>query len=264
MLKTSRALLLTTLACTAIFAFALIPAISQATPINYGDFDGTTVMYLDVTEDSVTDNTPLFGAPTISGDALDFNPIGFGAFASGAGGNDMTDGQLFFMIQAKQGQGINTVLLSEAGDTGLAGFGTDATYTEVKGLVTVDILATNVGPVSINHQASMSFSPSGGTYGLGTDGGGGPSYSTNWTGGVLLDIGAILVQNGITGQTATKVNINLDNKLLALSQEGTSATIAKKDFDSSAVTIKVNDIPEPTTALLAMIGMLALTCRRQA
>ena len=41
---------------------------SFAAPINYGDFPGTSVTFLDVTEDSATDPTPLFGAPALAGD----------------------------------------------------------------------------------------------------------------------------------------------------------------------------------------------------
>ena len=60
------------------------------------------------------------------------------------------------------------------------------------------------------------------------------------------------------------VHFNLRTVLSLLWETGTTATIAKKDLDASSVTIKVNtDIPEPTSALLAMVGLLALACRRQ-
>lgn len=249
-----------------LLCLASLSALSHATPINYGDFDGTTVVYRDVTEDanSVGDTPPLFGAPTISGDSLEFSPVGFSASATGAGGVDQTDGNLFFMIEAKPLNGISTVLLREAGDTGLGGFGTDATYTEVKTFIHVDILTTDLGPVNINRDLEMTFSPSGGDFGLATDGGGGPSFSSNWIGSHLIDVGAILAAEGHLGETATKVNINMDNILLALSEDGTTATISKKDLDTSAITIEVN-IPEPTTGILALISLVALTCcsRRQ-
>ena len=51
----------------------------SAAPINYGNFNGTNVMYLGVTEDSSTDPTPLFGPPTVTNDSLSFNPVSFGA-----------------------------------------------------------------------------------------------------------------------------------------------------------------------------------------
>src|SRR5947207_4379405 len=74
-------------------ALLLLSSRIGAVPINYGNFNGTNVMYLNVTEDSSTDPTPLFGAPTVSDDALSFNPSGFGATSSG-GGTDLTDGTL--------------------------------------------------------------------------------------------------------------------------------------------------------------------------
>ena len=43
----------------------------EAAPITYGDFAGSTVMYLDVTENTNSGDTlPLFGAPTVAGDVL--------------------------------------------------------------------------------------------------------------------------------------------------------------------------------------------------
>lgn len=246
----------------ALVCLACLPIVSQATPINYGDFDGATVMYLDVTEDASSGDTlPLFGAPTISGDALDFSPVGFSASAAGAGGSDVTAGDLSFMIQAKALKGITNLRLSEAGDTGLGGFGTDLTNTKVTADITIEIQNTNLGPVNVNALTSMLFSPSSGDFGLGTDGGGGPSFSSNWSGSALIDFGALLAANGHAGETATKVSINIDNTLLAESENGTTATISKKDLDSSAITIEVN-IPEPTTGVLALISILAMTCGR--
>src|SRR5215510_6970817 len=55
----------------------VVPA--YAASINYGSFPGATVMYTDVTESSVTDPVPLFGAPVVSGDSIDFTPVNFAA-----------------------------------------------------------------------------------------------------------------------------------------------------------------------------------------
>ena len=252
----------TAIVCLSILGLAFSPAVLHAVPINHGDFSGTTVDFLDVTEDSNTpgDVPPLFGAPTVTGDSLDFNPVGFSASASGASGVDQTDGQLSFMIVAKSGKGIQTITLSEAGDTGLAGFGTDATYTGVRANVFVDILELNNAVITpINVMGSMTFTPSGGAFGLATDGGGGPTFNSTWTGGVLIDVGSLVPPNSVV----TKVKVNLDNTLTALSEDGTSAFIAKKDFDGLVITVDEMVIPEPTTAILALSGMLALTCSRR-
>ena len=69
----------------AVFAAMLfLPTVLFAAPINYGDFDADTVIYLQVTEDanSPGDSPPLFGAPVVSGNSIDFNPVGFSAAAA--------------------------------------------------------------------------------------------------------------------------------------------------------------------------------------
>ncbi len=70
----------------AAIAFSVAQTSVQAAAINYGDFSGSTVMYLGVTEkaNSPVNAEPLFNAPTIVGDELDFNPSGFSAQSSGA------------------------------------------------------------------------------------------------------------------------------------------------------------------------------------
>lgn len=248
------------IAALAVAAFAFTPAVAPAA-IMYGDFLGATVDYLDVSEDTNTGDTlPLFGAPTVSGDALDFNPLGFSASASGANGVDQTDGQLLFTIMGKSGNGITNILLAEAGDVSLTGFGTDATFAAVTTNITIDILETDQGPANINYQTSITnFSPSGGTFGQATDGGGGPLFSSNWSGAVLIELGPILTNNGRVGEIATKVNVNLDNVLSALSENGTVATIAKKDFDASGFSIRIQtNVPEPSTIVLTLGGILGL------
>ena len=246
--------------------FLLIPSlamvsgtIAHAAPINYGDFSGATVNYLQVTEEanSAGDAAPLFGAPTVTGDSIDFDPVGFSASATGAAGNDLTDGNLNFDIVAKPNNAITSVYFSEAGDTTLAGFGTDATFTSVTTNIFIDIKEVDgVGINAINFNTQLAFSPSGGSYQLGADGGGGPLFNTAWTGNTLIDVNAILAANNIPYTLgATKVSVNLDNTLVALSENGTSSLIAKKDADG--VTITTN-VPEPSSVVLALLGSLGL------
>jgi hypothetical protein len=97
---------------------------------------------------------------------------------------------------------------------------------------------------------------------LGTDGGGGPLFSTGWSGSVTIDLNAILTANSQPFTFgATRVDINLDNSLGALSQPNTSAFIAKKN--ANGITITVN-IPEPTGGLMALLaGGLVSAWRRR-
>lgn len=247
---------------SSVIAISLSAASAQAAPINYGDFTANTVIYQMVREaaNSAGDTAPLFGAPTVSGDSLDFDPVGFSASVVGAG-VDITDGNLAFMVKAKPGNAINNLLIQERGDTTLAGFGSDTTFSAVmmRGVLNiseVDFVGINTisFPISISN-----FSPSGGTYGLGTDGGGGPLYASGWSGSVLVDlttanpiVANALASQGVVPQLGvTKISVNFNNTLIAIGQTGTSATIAKKD---NGIIITTN-IPEPTSCLMAVFGL---------
>jgi hypothetical protein len=248
----------------ALLGAVLFSAQAFAAPINYGDFPGASVMYTQVTEDanSAGDAPPLFGPPTITGDSMDFNPVGFSA-SSQNGGVDVTDGQLSFGIMANPGKAITNVAISEAGDTTLAGFGNDTTFSSVTTNLFVDILEVDGVPLSptVSISTNLVFTPSGGTYGLGTDGGGGPVFNTGWSGTKVVDILAELASRNIAYQFgATKVAVNLDNTLTAISQNGTSALIAKKDADG--VTI-VTNFPEPASWTLALIALAAARLGRR-
>jgi hypothetical protein len=90
-------------------------------------------------------------------------------------------------------------------------------------------------------------------FGLGTDGGGGPLFNSQWSGMLLVDIDQALVSAGVNFELgATRVNVDLDNTLVALSQAGTSSLIAKKDH-----MIITTNIPEPASWGLVMVGMFA-------
>ncbi len=239
------------LAVAVVLGFAIAARSVFAAAINYGDFSGNTVDYLQVTEDSNSGDTPpLFGPPSVSADSLDFDPIGFNANATGAAGNDVTDGNLNFGIMSHAGYAIHDVKLSEAGDTTLSGFGTDATYTSVTGMGVLNITQVDGSAITpIVVPITLTFTPSGGNFGLLTDGGGGPHFSTGWSGSWMENIEQILVNNQVPfTRGATKLSINLDNTLTALSENGTFALIAKKDFGGLSVTI--NNIPEPATWIL--------------
>jgi len=242
----------------ALFLLILLAASpALAVPVLYGDYVGVTVIYTDVTEDSGTDPTPLFGTPTVSGDSIDFSPPSFNASATGAGGVDTTDGTLTFGVEAKPGGAdshfIDTIEFSEAGDFTLAGFGGLGTFVSVTANVFIDIFEVDGQDISqINIQDALVFTPSNGDWDLLNDGPG-PSVNGIWTGSLSVDLTQVLIDNGIPFvDGVTRIQVTLDNTLIALSESGTSAFIAKKDADGLSVTA----VPEPSALALLAVGSL--------
>ena len=237
--------------------------ICNATSIIYGTFTGSTVVYQNVTEDSITDAVPLFGTPIISGDTLDFNPI-FKSYSAG-GASDMTDGQLLTTITAKAGKYIDEITFNEAGDYSIFGSGTAATYAKVTNKLFIDIYdvydpitKTTFGINTIQIMATMTFTPSSGDYYLGID-----SEEDIWSGSVTSDLTAALAANGWANHYATRISINLDNTLKTKSEAGTSAYIAKKNFSGLGITAETVNIPEPMTMAILGFGGLLLARKRK-
>ena len=244
-------------ASCALLAFSLP---TQAAPINYGTFSGATVDFIDVTEDSGTHTPPLYGAPSVFGDTLDFNPVSFNASATGAAGVEITDGTLALMMVSKPGNFIDKVLFDEAGDVTLAGIGGIGTFASVSANFNVEIQEVDgVGIGSILIQAPMVFTPSGGTYDQATDGGGGPFFNSAWSGSLMVDLTQALIDNNIPYVNGvTKISVVFDNTLVALSESGTSSFIGKKDVGGVGITV----IPEPATIGLLTLGGVCLLGRR--
>ncbi len=230
---------------------------------------GNDVWYAGVSE---TINSPgpggpsaaLFGSPaSITGNALDFDPQGFVADAPGPGFNsDITDSQLSFMVVALPGKVIDNIFFTERGDTTLIGNPTSfLTATSVTNSVFGEITHVNGSQLltPVNVGGSMTFTPSGGDYSLSQDSNGFPIFSAVWNGDLLLDLDQFLAEAGISG-SATKVNLTFDNTLSAVSADGESAFIAKKDFDG--VTI-VTNVPEPSAAVLLGIATVGFMRRRR-
>jgi hypothetical protein len=242
-----------------------LPYVASGAPINHGSYTGTSVNYIDVTEDTTTGDTqPLFGTPVFSGNSVDFNPSGFDALASGAGGSDDTGGRLTFMLEAHSGDAITSVRFSEAGDTTLTGAGTDATSSEVtaSGTITINDVDGAMLVMPIVRPISLAFTPSGGSYGLASDGGGLPIYHTQWSGSLSVNVAQILASEGLTPTLgATKVSVDLVNLLSARSQAGTTAIINKQDFGGLSITVNQPggggdpEIPEPSAAILLGMGL---------
>jgi hypothetical protein len=226
-----------------------------AAPISYGNVSGEGVVYQQVTEDSSTDpGATLYGAPTVSGDGLLFNPT-FSAVMSSPG-TDQTFGSLTATVNATNGSRIELLQFQEQGDYSLVGAGTAATNVSVSATFTISILEVEgaaVTPIDVVQQ--MTFTP-GGSFNLVDDSG----LVVPWSGAVQIDLNDAIFNAGLVGQ-ATKVAIELDNRLTAQS-DGGYAYIKKKDIGGFAITA-VTDIPEPATMSLLVLGAVALIKRKK-
>lgn len=232
---------------------------------------GDDVWYVGVSESNIEGSggsdgmtAELFGAPTINGDIIDFNPKNFQAEVetqSGENTSEIVDGQLSFMIVAKPGQVIDNVQFNEAGDTTLIALGAAEAFSSVSANFFVDVVEVDGQPLGeiLNLDDALTFGPSDGDFEIGVDGS--PNFNTAWSGSVQMDLQQALIDNDIDFQFgATKVNITLDNTLVAAASDGGSAFIKKKDFDG--VTITVN-VPEPGSVALVLLGVVGLVAARR-
>jgi hypothetical protein len=218
---------------------------SQAATINYGNFNSNPpgVMFLDVTESSASDAVPLYGPPTVVGQDLAFSPTPAFASSASLGAVDVTDGQLNYTIMSA---GVATVSAQEGGAFSFSGTGgantnvlaalsLRATVTQING---VDITPVVLPQTNVSVQFNMAANPGGGPWSLATS----------------VDVPTLLAGLGYgPGNNATKVDVVIDNQLVAVSELTSTATITKTTFG----------IPEPGSLALAGLGLAAGVASRR-
>lgn len=238
---------------------ALASATLLAAPLNHGNFFGATVDYLNVTE---TSNFPLnvepkFGAPTITGDSLDFDPQGFSVTSIG-GVPAFMDVQLNFTIMSHINRAITNIRVDELGDFSLLGIGTANTaISYALSLASIKVFEIDHVPLA-SPLTLPSLSVSGSENLISS-----PGSGQSWSLSADYDVAQSLLNSGIPFNFgATKIEIALDNTLAALSESQSIAFVAKKDV--GGVSISVETIPEPSSLMmLAGFCLAGSAFRRQ-
>lgn len=253
--------------CAALALSSLVVLVVQSAlaTTSYPDYVGTNITFSGIKETSTFgDPEPLFEAPTGVGDSLLFSPTNFTATASGVGGNDSTGALLNATMTATSLSTIDMLNFTEFGDATLTGAPSAGTgvFTSLAGYVRVlEVNGLPITPVTIGFNAGAgtngSFSPAAiGSTGLDRNTNPG---TTLWSGTLSVDIAAALVLAGYAPQ-ATKVELALDNDLYAYSEfASNTAKVQKKAVTGPTIVITV--IPEPGTAVLLGLGLVAVTVR---
>lgn len=252
----------TTTKIAALCAAALIfHSDSLAATMNYGDLDDPAgdVMFLQVSEDSGSEPTLLFGTPTAVGNQLKFDPQGFESSSSG-GGADLIDSTATTTIMAKPNEVINNIQFTELGDYTLSGLNGGQAQATVGAAFFYTVLEVDNSPVTLPTETeSMEF-----TTGAGLNGGeynrpGDDGTAVPWQGTALIDLDSYLAGEGIDG-SATKVRVRFDNTLSTAADAVSNAFIKKKEIGGVIIT---TNVPEPASAVLLLtLVSLGLVRRR--
>lgn len=215
---------------------------AHAAPINYGDFLGINAGdadFLDVTEDSATDLTPLFESPFFTPNALSFIPIAFTSSSSN-GAADTTIASLTMTIRADAGFQIGRIIIDETADATLSGVGTAATFASIATGVEIVDLIPGLGGV-INNNVVF-----------------GPGDHFELPPAIFVDIDGNLVID-LTGLGVVEARLTLNHSLATASEAGTTSFIQTKTF---GIDIESVTIPEPSAIAMLGLGALGLLRRR--
>ncbi|MBN2292125.1 MAG: PEP-CTERM sorting domain-containing protein [Pirellulales bacterium] len=226
--------------------------VATAGTVYYNDYTGITVKFVNVRETTQSAGDPdvLFGAPTLSGDSLLFFPSNFTS-QSVDGVSDQTHSLLQFTLEAKNNPSdfIDSFVFTELGDAVLTGTGSSVTRAEVGMSGYVTVTEDINGPTFVSIPFTGTINP---TNPLNLEDNPG---TTLWSGSVTVDVASY-------APYAKVAVITFDNNLDTHSEDGTSAMIQKKVINNQCITIEVV-VPEPSTFVLATIGLLCLIIRRR-
>jgi hypothetical protein len=180
----------------------------------------------------------LFGQPTVSGDTLYFTPTDFKAQSANGSGYTVASGTVNIVVTAHSGQSFGNVSLAERGDYLLLGSGSSVDVTgQVRAFDTSMPLNDLTASVTPTSPLTMTGTP-----------------AQNWNANASLNVAS--------WSSATKLNITLENLLLASTSSPNSLAFVEKKFAGLTITTAV---PEAQTSsmLLAGLGLTAFIVARR-
>ena len=207
-------------------AVAFLCSSVQADSFDYSDVSGTNIAYSNIFETTNTDD-PLFGAPSASGDNLDFPSTGFSANAVNEQ-VDFLNGTIDLVATANSGQTFNSVELNEFGVYFNSG---DSAMSSVTTFIFV-----TVDGETFTDSITQTFEGTG---------------SGAWNASFKIEV-----------PDTDSAIIQFHNILLSSAGAGDVASISKRDVDL-VLNADGNPVPEPTAAVVLMAGLMGTALRRR-
>ncbi len=238
---------------------------------------GPDVTYTNVSETDTPAVTPpddaYFGAPTLAGDGLAFNPS-FRVEASN-GGADSEDGTLYVTLSANNltNNSINLLSISESGDYDLfhaTSASAVAAILNIQGLLITQVNGNTPVNIPVPYTESFANVSGSGPSVITSDSivysGAGPLVSGQWSASASFNIAAALAGADRTGQNVTGLSLVLDNTLQGVSETSSVVEIDKKSFDLIVGTSNpMPSLPDPMSLpLIGAAGLLAVRRRNKA